>query len=208
VAGGDKTTRLRAGKPFTCVQIEPVNGSFDIESVDQTSIVMLYAGGQISAASGKTSAGDDRNHNGVEEISACFAKEDLRTLFDALPGGANEVVVTIQADLTTGGQLETTVALRVIASGGPLRAHAKPNPLNPDTEISFRMAQAGRVKLQIFDLAGRLVTTLLDETRGEGNQSVRWNGSNQNGGKVATGVYYFRIQANGVEDVQRVTVLK
>ena len=208
VAGGDKTIRLRSGKPFTCVQIEPVNGSFDISSIDQTSIVMLYSGGQISASSGKTSTGDDRNHNGVEELSACFAKDDLRTLFDDLPGGSSEVVVTIQANLTTGGQVEATVTLRVIAQGGALKAHAKPNPLNPDTEISFRLAQAGRVQIKIFDLSGRLVKTLLDETRSEGNQSVRWNGSNQNGGKVATGVYYLRIQANGVEDVQRVTVLK
>jgi len=207
VVGGNKTTRLGAGKPFTCVQIEPVNGSYDNDAVSLSSIVMIYAGNRISA-SDKTSNDGDKNQNGIAEIQACFAKEDLRTLFAGLSGGAHDVEVTIEGNLSGGGRLQAALTLRIVASGGALQVMASPNPLNPDTELSFVLSRAGQVRVQIFDLSGRLVKTVLDEPRGEGYQTVRWNGSDRNGGKVASGVYYFRIQADGVEAVQRVTVLK
>jgi hypothetical protein len=207
LVGGNKTTRLGAGKPFTCVQIEPVNGSYENTSVDLSSIVMIFGAQQISA-SGKTAGDGDKNRNGIEEISACFSKEDLRTLFAGLSGGAQDVVVTIEANLTTGGTLQATLTMRVVGTGGALAALVSPNPLNPATELTFSLPSAGHVRVQIFDLSGRLVKTLLDEPRSQGYQSVRWDGSNREGGKVATGVYFFRIQSNGMEEIQRVTVLK
>jgi len=207
VVGGNKTTRLGAGKPFTCVQIEPVNGSYENTEVDLSSIVMVYGSQRISAG-GKTAGDGDKNRNGIEEISACFSKEDMRSLFTGLSGGAQEVQVTIEGNLVAGGHFAAPLTLRVVAQGGALQVMASPNPLNPDTELSFKLPRAAHVRVQIFDLSGRLVKTLLDESRSEGYQSIRWNGSNNTGGKVATGVYYFRIQADGVEAVQRVTVLK
>jgi hypothetical protein len=209
VVGGNKTTRLGAGKPSTCVQVEPVNGSYDNSSVNLSSLVMIYGSQRISAGSSKTSNDGDKNQNGISEIAACFTKDDLRLLFAGLSGGAQDVNVTIEGNLSTGGRLHAELTLRIVVSGGGLKdVMASPNPLNPDTELSFSTSRAGRVRVQIFDLAGRLVKTVLDEPRGEGYQSIRWNGSDRNGTKVASGIYYFRIQADGTEVVHRVTVLK
>jgi PKD repeat protein len=207
VTGGNKTTRLRSGKPFTCIQIEPVGGSFSTSDVDLSSIVMIFESNQISTSGSKTVIDGDKNGNGVQEVAACFAKEDLRRLFADLPNGSREVPVTLEGTLLAGGKFRASLELRIIGST-ELSATASPNPLNPETDLSFSLAKAGRVRVQIFDLAGRLVKTLLDEERGTGYQNVRWNGTNATGGKVATGVYYFRIQAPEGESVQRVTVMK
>jgi hypothetical protein len=84
----------------------------------------------------------------------------------------------------------------------------RPNPLNPNTELSFYLARDGRVRITIYDVQGRLVKTLMDETRGSGEQRVRWDGKNQNERTVPSGVYFIRIQTPEGEATQRATVLK
>jgi len=207
--GGNKTTRLGAGKPTTCVQIESVGDSFQISDVDLSSITMNYAGASISAIDSKTSVDGDKNHNGAEDIEACFSKDDLRTLFASLGGGAHDVEVTIEGDLTTGGRFVATVTMHVVGTkSGAVTAMAYPNPLNPETNLEFRTSQDGPVKVQVFDIAGRLVRTLQDGNLPAGYNSVRWNGTTSTGNKVSSGVYYFKVSAVGGETVVRVTVLK
>jgi len=89
-----------------------------------------------------------------------------------------------------------------------LSPKARPNPLNPRTELSFTMSREGRVRVTVYDMQGRLVNTLLDEVRGVGEQKVMWDGSSAQNGKVASGVYFFQIQAPEGQVVQRVAVVK
>ena len=63
-----------------------------------------------------------------------------------------------------------------------------PNPFNPLTTISFELSDAGRVKLEIFDIRGRKVATLTDETKQAGNHTLQWNASDQ-----PSGVYLYRL---------------
>ena len=84
----------------------------------------------------------------------------------------------------------------------------RPNPLNPMTELSFTMSREGRVRVTIYNSQGRLVKSLLDEFRAVGEQRLAWNGSNAQGQKVASGVYFFRIQAPEGGFIQRVAVVK
>jgi subtilisin-like proprotein convertase family protein len=72
-----------------------------------------------------------------------------------------------------------------------------PNPFNPITNIKFDLPKAGRVRLDIFDVSGRLVRTLVDENRVAASHSVTWDGTDNRGGKVASGAYYYRLQAGG-----------
>jgi hypothetical protein len=210
-AGGNNTTRLAAGKPTTCVQIEPVSGSFALSDVDLSTIRMVSSGtgsvSQIFAGSGKTAVDGDRNHNGVGEIAACFSKDDLRLLFVGL-SGTNVVTVEIFGDLSTGGSFRAVLEHTVKAKGGALAASVSPNPLNPEGVLSFATSRAGRVHVAVFDLNGRLVRTLLDETRAAGYQEVVWNGTDGGGRKVASGVYFFRIDSQEGRVVRSATVLK
>ena len=68
-----------------------------------------------------------------------------------------------------------------------------PNPLNPDTRITFSLPRAGFVTLQIIDLRGRVVRTLLAETRREGRNTVTWNGRDERGNLAASGTYLYRL---------------
>ncbi|HET9952249.1 MAG TPA: putative Ig domain-containing protein [Candidatus Eisenbacteria bacterium] len=210
--GGNNTTSLNAGKPTTCVQIEPVNGSFAITDVNLASIKMISIGtgsvSEIFAGGSKTTVDGDKNHNGIDEIAACFSKDDLRLLFSNLPAGKNTVTVAVEGDLVTGGKFRGELVHVVKASGGALVAAVSPNPLNPETTLSFSMDTPGRVTVKVFDVNGRLVRSLLDDSRGAGYQDVRWNGADGNGVKVASGIYYFRLDTPNGRIVKAVTVLK
>lgn len=84
-----------------------------------------------------------------------------------------------------------------------------PNPFNPTTTIRYDVASGGgKVTLQIFDVSGRLVTTLIDRNVSEGQRSVVWNGSNNVGNPVATGTYFYRLTAPGFQQTRKMVLLK
>jgi flagellar hook assembly protein FlgD len=70
-----------------------------------------------------------------------------------------------------------------------------PNPFNPATTISFTLPEKARVHLAIYDVAGRLVATLVDGSLDEGLHTAKWEGRNNNGSQVSSGVYFYRLVA-------------
>lgn len=85
---------------------------------------------------------------------------------------------------------------------------AAPTPFNPRTTLSFTLDRAGEVRLQLFDLAGRRIRTLVAERREAGHHAVTWNGRDDRGRGVASGVYVVRLEALGRTQLQRVVLLK
>ncbi|MBK7189394.1 MAG: T9SS type A sorting domain-containing protein [bacterium] len=83
-----------------------------------------------------------------------------------------------------------------------------PNPFNPQTKITYDLARDGRVQLEIYDLQGHLVRTLVDGARGIGRHVETWNGADDAGGKVASGLYMARLTAGGVTQMMKMTLLK
>jgi len=71
-----------------------------------------------------------------------------------------------------------------------------PNPFNPVTTIAFEVPgrEEARVRLDVYDIAGRRVRTLVAETMGPGTHEVRWDGVDATGRRVASGVYFARLQ--------------
>jgi len=78
-----------------------------------------------------------------------------------------------------------------------------PNPFNPVTEIEFGLPSACRVKLEIFNVVGQTVATLVDETKEAGFHSVQWDGS-----AFASGVYLYRITAGDFVNTRKLLLLK
>jgi len=70
-----------------------------------------------------------------------------------------------------------------------------PNPFNPATTIRYGLPVQAVVTLKIYDVLGREVVTLLEETQGAGVQSVVWNGRNSMGAQVSSGMYFYRLEA-------------
>ncbi len=84
-----------------------------------------------------------------------------------------------------------------------------PNPFNPTTTIEFSIAgQAEHVTLEIFNVLGQQVDRLLDETRAAGHYSVEWDATSSGGQKVATGVYFYRLQVGGQSQTKKMLLLK
>ena len=84
-----------------------------------------------------------------------------------------------------------------------------PNPFNPTTTIKFDLAHDGQVRLQIFDVAGHLVRTLVNGTLTRGyNQAVTWNGLDQNGRRVPSGVYFYQLVTDDLTATNKMVMLK
>jgi flagellar hook assembly protein FlgD len=83
-----------------------------------------------------------------------------------------------------------------------------PNPFNPATEIKFAVAGPGRVVLRIYDIVGRPVRTLLDDTKERGYHAVVWDGRDDSGRPVASGVYFYSIQAPGCEERKKMVLIR
>jgi len=88
---------------------------------------------------------------------------------------------------------------------------AVPNPFNPTTEISFGIPAAGEsggVSLGIYDALGRRVVTLVDAELSPGYHCAAWDGTDGNGVRVASGVYFYRIEWSGRSETRKMVLLK
>ena len=84
-----------------------------------------------------------------------------------------------------------------------------PNPFNPVTTIAYDVPAGGaNVSLAIYDVTGRLVRVLVDEHRAAGTWSVEWNGEDDRGQHVSSGVYFYRMRAGAFADTKKMVLLK
>jgi len=93
--------------------------------------------------------------------------------------------------------------------GVPLRLEQNmPNPFNPSTEIKFALESAGRVDLKVFEVGGRLVKTLVAGDLSAGEHRVLWDGRDQGGRLVGSGVYLYRLSAGGEVKSRTMVLIK
>ncbi len=83
-----------------------------------------------------------------------------------------------------------------------------PNPFNPETTISFDLPQGSPVNLSIYNVKGQLVKTLADGEHGFGRHSYVWNGTDNSGSSVSSGLYFYRLTANGHSESRKMMLLK
>jgi flagellar hook assembly protein FlgD len=88
-----------------------------------------------------------------------------------------------------------------------------PNPSNPSTTIEFRIGPHGdtgavAAKLDIYDIRGRKVRMLLDAPLLPGNYRIAWNGRDEQGAPVPSGIYLYRLSCAGARIVRRMAVLR
>jgi hypothetical protein len=83
-----------------------------------------------------------------------------------------------------------------------------PNPFNPRVQIGFRLARDTRVDIEIYDLRGRRIRSLLGEWRPAGPGATVWDGNDDRGRAVASGVYTVRLAADGTTDHDKITLVR
>ena len=83
-----------------------------------------------------------------------------------------------------------------------------PNPFNPETTISYNMPTDGHVSIQVYNIRGQLVNTLLNDEVKAGNNTVIWTGIDQYGKSVTSGVYFYRVQTANETIVNKMLLMK
>ncbi|MBD3221452.1 T9SS type A sorting domain-containing protein [bacterium] len=83
-----------------------------------------------------------------------------------------------------------------------------PNPFNPATRLVFTTPRSGVVTVELYDVAGRRVRTLVDEVRPAGRHEVLWNGADDAGRALSSGVYFARMRADGFEQTRKMTLVR
>ena len=90
----------------------------------------------------------------------------------------------------------------------PLFARNYPNPFNPSTTIVFGIPEASHVDLRVYDVAGRLVRTLLNERTEAGSHEVVWNGTDESGSTVSSSVYFYMLIADEATVTRKMVLLR
>ena len=83
-----------------------------------------------------------------------------------------------------------------------------PNPFNSSTTIQFDLPKAGAVKIEVFNILGQRVKTLINDYKSPGHHLVVWNGENESGDAIASGIYLYRIETTNNSDVKKLLLLK
>jgi len=83
-----------------------------------------------------------------------------------------------------------------------------PNPFNPVTSMKFELPISGRVLLKVHNLMGQEIKTLVDENLSYGYHTARWDGTDNDGRRVASGVYFSELQSSGIRKVRKMVLLK
>jgi len=201
-------------KSKACFQIQPVNQDYNNSDVILASIVLQYNGREAPANIQKTAVNSDINADGIQEITACFSDASLRYVFAGLPSGFNRVTVALEGNLTTGGRFhgETTITVRgpvAAAAGAAPYAIVSPNPLNPVSKVEYVTQKPGSVKIEMFDIQGRLVRTIVNESFvAAGVHEAMIDGRSQRGEKLASGVYFVRGTTADGTFKNTITILK
>ena len=83
-----------------------------------------------------------------------------------------------------------------------------PNPFNPNTTIKYAIPNAAHVELTIINLSGQVVRTLVNDDLRANFYSVVWDGRNNRGEEVASGMYFYRIQADKFSAIKKLMLIK
>jgi endonuclease I len=132
----------------------------------------------------------------LDRNGAIYALQHNRNPFIDRPEFAARMFGTIE--------VEEQPSPSVVTVLGPIY----PNPFNPLTAIRFSTASSGRVELRVYDIAGRAVRTLAEGVRAVGHYDVTWDGRDDIGESVASGVYICELKAPGCVETRKMVLLK
>jgi hypothetical protein len=147
------------------------------------------------------------NMNSAAKLKLEFAIRDRWSVEDEaqypwVPGNEHKVylddVSILCSALDTGsgkGKGFEDPDISLTSASGPLLSEvsSQPNPFNPSTVISFKLGRSKHVSLKIYDLAGRLVRTLVNDELKSGPHQITWDGKTNKGMPSASGIYFFRL---------------
>ncbi len=122
-------------------------------------------------------------------------------------GAGSLVEAAVDDFLLTGIRVPAAVASPEVLRQNGLEP-CRPNPFNPRTSIRYSVAESGRASLRIYGVSGRVVRTLVDGPVEAGEHSLAWDGRNEAGDAVASGIYYLRLETGDFMQVRTMTLVR
>jgi len=113
-----------------------------------------------------------------------------------------DTVITVELTVTPVSAVGDGLPRHLVFEG------AVPNPFNPATDIKFSLPRDAAVDLAIYDVSGRLVRNLADGRRTAGDHSEHWNGRDDSGLNVASGVYFARLKVDGETSIKQMALVR
>lgn len=147
-----------------------------------------------------------RNEEMVAETTNTFFNDS-----DVPTGSYTYYATTLYGDHESGPSAEVTIDHTDAEDMVPMVTELSgnhPNPFNPDTTINFALSSAGHVKLDVFNIKGEKVATLIDEHLEAAYHKVVWNGKDNRGRDVSSGVYFYRMDTDKYTSVKKMLLLK
>jgi bacillolysin len=135
-----------------------------------------------------------------DDAKICFSSPAMKSLFfyegatSKLTYAAFQVALYNPRWFIQGGKVPSSAETVEIPTSFRLRDNY-PNPFNPTTKIEYDVPSRAHVRLAVYDILGQLVRTLVDTDHSTGAYTVSWDGTNETGRQVATGMYIYRLEA-------------
>ncbi|MCK4406494.1 MAG: T9SS type A sorting domain-containing protein, partial [Bacteroidales bacterium] len=83
-----------------------------------------------------------------------------------------------------------------------------PNPFNPETTISFLIPKISKVEISIYNIKGQKIKTLVNKNLQRGHHEILWNGKNENGEPVSSGIYFYKMETDNFSEIKKAILLK
>ena len=184
----------------------PRVNSFDVVAETGLSTVLANYGGDPNLGA---VIGQKTTNTGGQQVGAMMSGFGYEFIRDDRATGILDRADHLRDILQwLGGVLDQPVS----AEPEPFRnslAQNHPNPFNPTTTIAFTVKEQGPVSLNVYNVAGQLVRTLVNDNRAPGlAHTIDWNGRNNRGQQVSSGVYFYKLVAKGFTKTKKMVLLK
>ncbi len=126
-----------------------------------------------------------------------------------IDGGSSFEISHVEFGSSDGYQMEVSLASAGVELPSDFALMQNyPNPFNPETSLEFALPRNAHVTLTVYNTLGQVVVTLVDSELPAGNHEVQWRGDDQQGRAVASGVYFYRLQAGAETMTRKMMLLK
>ena len=212
--------RAVAGKAGSAVMTISVLGSETVDVSDIDPATILFEGVapkswtmmDEATLDGDACACNDATGDGYMDLKLKFYRNQLAAALMPMPDVGDFVTVMLTGEYYDGMTFSASDCIEIVGNpsgkdvpteGAAGLGFPTPNPFNPVTRISYNVPTTQHVRIAIYDVAGRLVEDLVNETKGAGEHMVEWDA-----GRLPSGVYFYRMQTGDRTIVRRATLLK
>ncbi|MDH4069627.1 MAG: M14 family zinc carboxypeptidase [Ignavibacteria bacterium] len=172
--------------------------TFDLDGEDMVSTVLSNGINSIAKMT-VPHAGAGPHTITLEIPTGCYSPVDITCAVDAAPDPEWEALWN-EYDVLEQQSAQLPAQTGLVGN--------YPNPFNPSTTFRYALSEPNQVSLKVYNMLGQLVKTVVQEQQVEGYYEVLWDGRNETGAAVSSGIYIYRLTAGSVTETRRMLMLK